>query len=44
MSEAGVVDSKACEYGLFMARSSIETGPEDSNFFDFFEFVTSSRW
>jgi len=39
MSKSGVAaDSKACEYGLFVARSSIEKGPGDWNFFDFFEF------
>jgi len=39
MSKAGVTDSKACEYGLFVARSLIGRGPGDWNFFDFFEFV-----
>jgi len=28
------------EYGLFVARSSIGTGPGVWNFFDFFEFVS----
>jgi len=40
MSEAGVVDSKACEYGLFVARSLNGRGLRDWNSFDFFEFVS----
>ena len=39
MSKAGIADSKACEFGRFVPRSSIGRGPGDWNFFDFSEFV-----
>jgi len=39
MSKVDVADSKACEYGLFAARTLIGRRPGDWNFFGFFEFV-----
>ena len=39
MSKAGLVNSKAYECGLLVARSSLGRGPGDWNFLDFFEFV-----
>ena len=39
MSKVGVAHSKACEYGLFVPKSSIGRGPRDWNFVDFFEFI-----
>jgi len=40
MSKADVADSKACEYGLFVARSSIGRGPGYWNSFDLFDFIS----
>jgi len=37
MNKVGVADSKACEYGLFVARSLIGRGPGVWKSFDVYE-------